>query len=1047
MSLTRTFALLSLFSVTILACSQGDTAGSGEEADASAFHEAADVEVIEASEAAREALARLDARLGSKARVPVRLRREGASLRVLVEGSSQDERATVELALRARDAFRIADEATKLEAYVSLKGASEARAEVAEGSVVYVGGMLGGGDLVHRPNALGTEDFILFDEAPPSERLEYAVTLGEKVAGLRLVEDVLELIDEGGAPRLRVASPYVVDAEGERHDASLSVEGCAVDTNPAAPWGRAPTAAGASSCTVVVDWRERGVSYPAIVDPSWEMTAGMLATRADHTASLLPNGRVLLAGGRHEIGYRLTAEIYDPGSRTWAATGSMAQSRSSHTATVLDGKSVLVTGGISLGALTTTYRSSAEIYDIELGTWSSTGAMNSVRYRHRAVLLEDGGVLVIGGGNATSSLKSIERYDPAAETFSPFGDTNSPRQSFEPVVLSDGKILLVGGYNQSPEAWLSSVELLDPATKQSTIVASIPGARAGHRAVLLLDGRALAFGGYNGASYLGSGAIYDPVANSWTSLPVTTPRSAGSLTLLGHGQVLVVGGNGNGGHQSTTQLYDVVSHSWTSAGSLQHQRGDHTATRLLNGDVLIAGGIDGSTYLMSAEVYKAPPQQTCSLGSQCSSGFCVDGYCCDSACDGGCGACNLAGSQGICRPLAKGAEGSPSCSPYLCGGTSAACPSSCASQADCLPSHLCSAGICKPKAPMGASCAADSECASGFCAGGVCCESACDGICEACTSGTCNFIAAGTPKAGCGYFVCDGKSGACPSSCESDAQCRSDAFCDNGSCQPKAKTGTVCQTDGECQSGFCTDGVCCEARCDGPCAQCNREGAVGSCVPAIGQPVGGRAPCASDGSLCGGSCAGDSLDCSYPAASTPCGGAHCEDGLASAEASCDGAGLCAPSDSRPCAPYGCGESDCKTSCETSSDCHAPAECVNGECKGTLDRGQACGSGGECQSGFCADGVCCNTACDEVCALCNVAGSVGVCLAQADTSEACRGKSDEGGESGGEWLSDDGGCGCRVAGDNGKGEGRALVASLAVVIAWGARRRGIHGRAR
>lgn len=1064
MSLVRAFAVWAWVPVWMLACSQvEDGVLLLDEADASAGSRTAEHAASPASTAANEVLARLDSHLAKMANAPsphasslpeppavapterpsMRLRREGAFLHVDAEAYPQTRRASVALPLRARDAFRIADEATRIEAHVTLKGASEAEAEVADGRVVYLRGIFGQGDIVHRPSALGTEDFILFDKAPPSERLEYEMALGEKVAGLRLVENVLELVDETGAPRLRVAPPYVIDAGGERHDAALSVEGCAVDTNPAGPWGREPVRAGASSCTVVVDWRERGVSYPAVVDPSWETTGEMMVARSEYTASLLSNGRVLVAGGLYaSSSYLKSAELYDPSSGVWASTGSMADFRAFHSATLLDAKRVWVAGGYyftaSGGPFGTSYFwHSAEVYDADSGQWSHAGLMATGRYGHRGVRLQDGRVIVLGGRYDANSLSSAEIYDPVSKKFSSAGDMTTRREEPEALLLPDGRVFIVGGYNRNTNpTQLSSAEIYDPSNGSFTTAASIAGARAGHRAALLLDGRVLVHGGYNGTSYLGSGAIYDPIANQWASISSTTARSVFSLTLLGNGKALAVGGFGDSGSLKLAQLYDPVTNGWQDVDSLTHARGYHTATRLLSGDVLVAGGRNAaSTYLSSSEIYEVP-SQACALSSECASGFCVDGYCCDSACSGGCGKCNIAGSQGTCRPLAKGAEGSPSCSPYLCNGTTA-CPTSCTSDADCILSHVCSSGLCKAKSPNGSACSANIECQSGICNGGVCCDRACNGNCESCASGACSFVPAGTPRAGCGYFVCNGHSGNCPSSCVNDAQCRSDAFCGGGICQPKAAKGTACQKGGDCQSGFCADGVCCESACDGQCAQCNREGALGSCLPVVGPPLGGRPPCTSDGSVCGGSCDGASLHCSYPSAGSICAAPSCIEGVARAEPRCNGAGHCAPGESRHCAPYACGESDCKAACVDSTDCHPSAECVLSHCIGTLENGESCASGGECKSGHCANGVCCNAACDEPCAACNVAGHVGTCLAGADTSGECQG--DEGGSD--DWaLQEPSGCGCRLAGAESRGGSHAALGGLGIVLAWTFRRR-------
>ena len=109
-------------------------------------------------------------------------------------------------------------------------------------------------------------------------------------AGLRLVGGTLEVLDAAGTPRLRVAPPYIVGADGASTDATLAVTGCAVDTNPAPPWGRAVTAPGARVCQVKVSWPGSGVAYPAILDPRWTTTGSMGTARQDHTHDAARDG-------------------------------------------------------------------------------------------------------------------------------------------------------------------------------------------------------------------------------------------------------------------------------------------------------------------------------------------------------------------------------------------------------------------------------------------------------------------------------------------------------------------------------------------------------------------------------------------------------------------------------------------------------------------------------------------------------------------------------------------------------------------------------------
>lgn len=458
--------------------------------------------------------------------------------------------------------------------------------------------------------------------------------------------------------------------------------------------------------------------------------------------------------------------------------------------------------------------------------------------------------------------------------------------------------------------------------------------------------------------------------------------------------------------------------------------------------------------------------ETCSGAAQCQSGQCVDGVCCNSACPGACDRCNLAGSIGQCSVAPAGTPGSdPDCGLYLCNGTSPHCPTSCSKDNQCVSTAACLGGVCDGTAPNGASCTADNFCTSGFCSQGVCCNAACsDGGCERCDLpglvGTCALAPVGDEgDPSCGAYTCDGMSSACPSSCatdahcasgftcvggvceakcEKDGDCSSDTFCDAGQCRAKSPIGATCDRAAVCESGFCADGICCESACEGQCAQCNRQGSLGSCVAVpAGEPLGVGKACTTDGSVCGGRCDGESLDCQYRPKGTLCGPASCSADIARDESRCDGAGLCASGDPRPCAPYACDAIDCKTDCLSQADCHSAAECVEGQCVGTKEMGEVCESGGECESGHCTDGVCCVSACDGPCKACNLEGSLGSCL--PSQAEGC-----EDVEEDAFMVEDPGGCGCRVVRNEGGG-GRLALAALALSVLV-ARRRG-RGKAR
>jgi hypothetical protein len=141
---------------------------------------------------------------------------------------------------------------------------------------------------------------------------------------------------------------------------------------------------------------------------TWTVTGSMGRSRYLHTATLLPSGKVLVAGGYNVFGYLGSAEMYDPATGLWTVTGGMGRSRYLHTATLLPSGKVLVAGGYGNNG----YLGSAELYDPATGLWTVTGSMGRPRFDHTATLLPSGKVLVAGGGNGIDFLGSAELYDP-----------------------------------------------------------------------------------------------------------------------------------------------------------------------------------------------------------------------------------------------------------------------------------------------------------------------------------------------------------------------------------------------------------------------------------------------------------------------------------------------------------------------------------------------------------------------------------------------------------------------------------------------------------
>jgi Galactose oxidase, central domain/Kelch motif len=339
----------------------------------------------------------------------------------------------------------------------------------------------------------------------------------------------------------------------------------------------------------------------------WAVTGSLNISRDDHTATLLPDGEVLVAGGFGASAVQATVELYDPATGSWSFTGSLNKGRVSHTATLLPDGMVLVAAGtdIGIGDVAT-----AELYDPATGAWTLTGSLNFGRYYHTATLLADGKVLVAGGYSYPEDLASAELYDPAAGTWSVTGSLDTARQQFTATLLPDGRVLVAGGYNTSKGA-LAGAELYDPATGTWIVTGSLNTARYRHTATLLLDGKILVAGGVqvDGGDALARTELYDPATGTWTVTDnLQAARQSHTATLLASGTVLVAGGdNGHflaNGRLASAELYDPATGKWTATGKLATGRYHYTATLLPNGQVLAAAGYGNPVgQISSAELY------------------------------------------------------------------------------------------------------------------------------------------------------------------------------------------------------------------------------------------------------------------------------------------------------------------------------------------------------------------------------------------------------------------------------------------------------------
>lgn len=431
-----------------------------------------------------------------------------------------------------------------------------------------------------------------------------------------------------------------------------------------------------------------------------------------------------------------------------------------------------------------------------------------------------------------------------------------------------------------------------------------------------------------------------------------------------------------------------------------------------------------------------PIGSACTASGQCASpSFCIDGVCCNQACNQTCYTCNNGTNPGACLPLAAGLQDH---------SATTTCDAS---------NQYCVSGICQSnKKPNGQACAIGTDCGSSYCVDGICCNSACQGTCQACNVagklGSCVNLPAGSPdnsatvtcalpqycdaagtcqtglKANgitctmgnqCGSgncvdgFCCDSACGSTCYACNNPGSegtcgpvapggtdptattpCTSPNYCANGACSMgKKPNGASCGLGNECGSNYCIDGTCCENACIGNCLSCKNS--TGSCVFAAAA-TDPRKNCGTGD--CAGTCDGAG-SCAFPPQGRVCGTAGCaSDGVIHQQGMCDGAGNCAGDVFNSCNGFRCftdptdNTAKCATSCQTDPNCQVAYFCDQTQnCPPSLANGQPCTRNAQCISSQCAispgatSGLCCDRDC-HACGSCNIPGKEGTCVPAA-----------------------------------------------------------------
>lgn len=361
------------------------------------------------------------------------------------------------------------------------------------------------------------------------------------------------------------------------------------------------------SCHAQVATDERKTETNAARDGIVSAIRSMTTRRAAHTATLLGNGKVLIAGGFVGDGGGLSsAEVFDLTTKTFASAENMRAARAGHTATLLPNGKVLISGGYNGD-----YLNSAEVYDPTTNRFTSAGRMVTARSGHVATLLNDGKVLLAGGtGTGWTFLANAELYDPKTDTFTATGAMMTARESHTATLLKDGRVLITGGHKgrRADITIYTSAEIYHPARGTFTTAGNLTVKRHKHDATLLTDGRVLVIGGSDerdGDGAYRNAEIFNPMNGTFTAVKsnMNTARYKlqGTAILLKDGKVLIAGG------ANRVEVFDPMTNSFsTASGDMGTKRLFATATLLKDGQVLITGGYhNGNMVSANAWIYRA----------------------------------------------------------------------------------------------------------------------------------------------------------------------------------------------------------------------------------------------------------------------------------------------------------------------------------------------------------------------------------------------------------------------------------------------------------
>ncbi len=493
-------------------------------------------------------------------------------------------------------------------------GALPVPAEIHQGVIAYRGAVAGG-DLLYKLTPTHVDEYLYLRQPPAHLRREFEFDTGSAVFRLREAGAGIEVLGKDGIARLRLGAPLARAADGARRRGTAHVEGR----------------------TIVLDIDLAGLPAPILVDPDWSTTGTMSVAHWGDVAWRHPDGRVMAVGGcaltacptsftQSACGQVLaSSDVWDPASGTWTAGATMLTARTTFAGIPLPSGDMLVAGGCTatnctttndagacLSTLCTQTTAAAERYSFAGGAWLEAGALASPRANAMGAVVAGGDAFVAGGCDVRGPCTTdTERWSAATGTWSARAPLQAPRGLATATTLADGRVLVVGGCtDQVCSQVLGDAAVYDPVADAWSDAGAMSTPRVGHTATLLGDGTVLVAGGCPDAacsSALSSAEIWGATGASgaFASAPAMAgARHHHTATRLDNGEVLMAGGaDTSGATLPTSEVYLPIARQWVGTSAMMMSRAYHVGVGLADGRVVVAGGCNPQTCIPFAEIF------------------------------------------------------------------------------------------------------------------------------------------------------------------------------------------------------------------------------------------------------------------------------------------------------------------------------------------------------------------------------------------------------------------------------------------------------------